>query len=149
MAQTWFRFRIYVHFLLITFIGIFWFGTTELESKAASFAGQEIYVDSSLQQSCTGSQYSISNRDCSGSDGLGVKTFVEAFQYNSSDIHIFIREGTYNESIIVDFPGTPAQGNQTSLLIRGYQNENAVIDGVNIGSIGILVLRVKRLMFKI
>lgn len=59
---------------------------------------QKIYVDPKLPADCMGN-YSVSNRDCSGSDGDAYKTLQSAANAATAGIQVFIREGVYNEQL--------------------------------------------------
>lgn len=86
-----------------------------------------IYVDNTLASDCSSGDYSIKNRDSSGSDGDAYRTVAGAIAAMSSGDDIYIRGGTYNEgdlAITTSIDGTSE--NYTSF--QSYPGEWAVID---------------------
>lgn len=68
--------------------------------------GATIYVDGQLSSDCTNGNYSIANRNCSGSNGNGYSTIATAISAASAGDTVSIRTGTYNEhGIAVGFTG--------------------------------------------
>ena len=59
---------------------------------------QTIYVDKLLPADCVGN-YSISNRDCSGSDGDAHRTLQSAAAAALAGTQVLIREGEFNEQL--------------------------------------------------
>ena len=63
-------------------------------SQAAS---STIYTDGKLASDCTNGNYSIANRDCSGSDGNAYKTVQAGIDALIPGGTLYIRSGTYKE----------------------------------------------------
>ncbi|MCK4277427.1 MAG: hypothetical protein KAX78_12985 [Phycisphaerae bacterium] len=103
---------------------------------SVSVAGAaNIYVDNQLADDCTNGEYSIANRDDSGSDGDAYNTIQEAVDVVSAGDTIYIRSGTFYGSggetspvvNMYDIDGTSAN----PILITNYNNETVVCDGSN------------------
>jgi len=60
---------------------------------------QVIYVDPQLASDCEGN-YSISNRDCKGTDGYAYKTLQSATNVATAGTRVLLREGVYNDPLI-------------------------------------------------
>jgi hypothetical protein len=90
------------------------------------------FADSSLLTDCTSGNYSISGRNCKGSDGNAYNTIQEGVKILNAGDTLHVRAGTYNEQLTVSASGTA--GNH--IEIRGYGSETAIIDGTGIGSPG-------------
>lgn len=76
-------------YLLILFLSIL---------NSFQLYAQVIYVDPQLPADCVGN-YSVSNRDCNGSDGDAYKTLQSAANAATAGTQVFIREGIYNEQL--------------------------------------------------
>ncbi len=121
-------------FVLIAFFLVFVFtsaisGVTDV---ATALTGDNIiYVDNALSTDCLGN-YSVVNRNCSGSDGYAYVTIQSAVNNMSVGDHVLLREGTYTECVDI-----PTSKNGTSWdagnynKIASYTGEWAVIDGNN------------------
>jgi hypothetical protein len=111
--------------------------------------GATIYVDKTLVSDCSGGNYSIANRTCTGTDGKAYNTIQDVIwgtdgsngAANVGDI-ILLRSGTYQEAwgttgwdgAAMQFPsrlnGTAwTAGNYTTLA--SYDGEWAILDGQN------------------
>ncbi len=69
-----------------------------LHISVAHAATNTIYVDGNLSSNCSGN-YSIQNRSCSSSDGNAYKTIHEGISALSSGQTLFIRAGTYTDTV--------------------------------------------------
>ncbi|RME61595.1 MAG: DUF4215 domain-containing protein [Candidatus Dadabacteria bacterium] len=68
---------------------------TSLSNINCVYPGNTIYVDATLTQDCISDNYSVSQRDCSGSDGNAYNTIQEAVTNAITGDTIIIRPGTY------------------------------------------------------
>ena len=85
---------------------------------------QTIYVDSQLSANCTGN-YSIANRNCSGSDGDAYRTLAGAANAATAGITVLIRAGSFSEQLSPQNSGEA--GNY--ITFKNYQNEVVEITG--------------------
>ncbi len=86
---------------------------------------QTIYVDKQLSAGCTGN-YSISNRDCSGSDGDAYKTLQSAAAAAVAGTQVLIREGEYsNEQLSPQHSGTE----NNYITFKNFEDEVVEITG--------------------
>jgi hypothetical protein len=76
----------------------------------------DIYVDGDLISDCTSGNYSIANRNCTGSDGDAYDTINEAENQGGPGVTILIREGVYSECVSLNHSG--ASGNP--FVIKAY-----------------------------
>jgi len=65
---------------------------------------QTIYVDQLLPEDCAGN-YSVANRDCSGSDGDAYKSLTSAATAATAGTRVLIREGVYHEQLSPEYSG--------------------------------------------
>jgi hypothetical protein len=102
-----------------------------------------IYVDNTLSSDCTSGNYSITNRDCSGSGGNAYNTIQEAVDVVTAGDTIYMRGGTYNEHISI--PNGKQGSEDAWITLTSYPKEWAKIDpGHDIGSgYGAYVIRYK------
>ena len=89
---------------------------------------KNIYVDNTLSQNCTSNNYSIANRNCSGSDGNAYTTVQAAINAMNGGDDIFVRGGVYQEGLI-SIPLNKNGTNDNWSSIQSYGNEWAVLDG--------------------
>jgi len=85
---------------------------------------QTIYVDNQLAAGCT-SNYSIANRNCSGSDGDAYNTLAGAAGAATAGTTVLIREGVFSEQLSPQNSGEA--GNY--ITFKNYQNEVVEITG--------------------
>ena len=96
--------------------------------------GREIFVDNQLADDCIGN-YSIANRDCSGSDGDAYNTPQEAADIvNPGDI-VYFRAGTYyeHEDLLDATPVMAVLRSGTSgspITFMNYNNEEVVLSAM-------------------
>lgn len=64
----------------------------------SQLCAQQIYVDPQLPADCQGN-YSVSNRDCNGSDGDAYKSLQSAANAATAGTRVLIRGGVYNEQL--------------------------------------------------
>ncbi|MCI5222698.1 MAG: hypothetical protein D3924_08525 [Candidatus Electrothrix sp. AR4] len=85
-----------------------------------------IFVDQQLSDTCFGT-YSVSNRDCSGSEGYAYPTINGAIQSMENGVGgtIDIRGGIYTEAVDINRSGK--QDNY--LVIKAHTGETPIIDG--------------------
>src|SRR5215831_537850 len=57
--------------------------------------GATIFIDSNLGTNCTAGTYSITNRNCTGSDGNAYTTIGSAYSASGTNDTIYVRTGTY------------------------------------------------------
>ena len=86
-------------------------------------AATNYYVDGSLGSNCTGN-YSITNRSCSGSDGNAYTTVQAAVDATVAGDTVYIRAGTYVETVTTKTNGVDEAGRIT---IRNYGSEAVTI----------------------
>ena len=113
------------HFLLVVFQFLF-LGQIFGQSYGPS-NGRTIYVDKQLPTNCT-DNYSIANRDCSGSDGDAYRTLAAASAATTPGTVVLIREGVFTEQL------SPAKsGSQDNYIIfKNYQDEVVGITGATL-----------------
>lgn len=87
--------------------------------------GATYYVDGDLVSDCTSGDYSISSRNCSGSDGNAYNTFSDILSSLSPGDIVYVRSGNYAENIQMQASGST--GNE--ITFQAYTGENPVIDG--------------------
>ncbi len=85
---------------------------------------QTIYVDPLLPADCAGN-YSIANRDCSGSDGNAYKTLQSAANAATAGTQVFIREGVYNVQLSPKHSGEE----NNYIVFKNYSDEVVEITG--------------------
>ncbi len=85
---------------------------------------QIIYVDKQLSADCAGN-YSIINRDCSGSDGDAYTTFQSAADAAVVGTQVLIREGEYNEQLSHQHSGEE----NNYITFKNFENEVVEISG--------------------
>jgi len=107
-----------------TLIFIFLFGFIIILTNSLTVNGQTIYVDHKLSADCTGN-YSVSNRDCRGSDGDAYQKLVSAASATIAGTTVLIREGSYSEQLSPQNPGEA--GNY--ITFKNYKDENVEITG--------------------
>ena len=105
----------------LTFVAI----ATALMVSVPIAQGVTIYVDNQLVDDCTSGEYSIANRDNSGSDGDAYDTIEEATDLVNAGDTIYVRSGTYVGRIDIDRSGS--SGNEWTLA--NYSSEEVWIDG--------------------
>jgi len=97
-----------------------------------SFAhAANIYVDKTLSSDCTKGNYSIANRNCSGSDGNAYNTVQRGLNAMRVGDHLYLRGGTYREGHIripTTINGRSWNDGQYN-LIASYPGEWAILDG--------------------
>src|SRR5215510_13031584 len=79
------------------------------------------YADKNLSSNCTTGNYSILNRDCTGSDGNGYTTINGALAVTAAGDVVLVRAGTYNEALTNTIPAGSSTSSRTAL--RGYPGE--------------------------
>lgn len=88
-----------------------------------------IYVDSKLNSNCTNGNYSVANRNCSGSDGNAYNTISKGESELSTGETLFIRQGTYTEhGVIVKYTG----GEFNMTTIQAYNSESVTIHNTTV-----------------
>jgi len=108
-------------------------------TQQAQAAPRIIYVDNSLTEDCNGN-YSIANRDCSGSDGDAYNTPQEAADIVEPGDTVYFRQGTYVQSnlnyearvMTVLRSGTV----DNPITFKNYNNEEVVLSGMRPGDYG-------------
>ena len=90
------------------------------------------YVDGSMGADCTGGDYSIANRNCTGSDGNAYNTMQEGLSATLSSDTLYVRAGTYNGDFECCGSGGTTVMNGTASAptrILGYAAETAILVG--------------------
>ena len=91
---------------------------------------ETIYVDGSLANDCTNGEYSVANRDNTGSDGDAYTSITEACDVAGPGDTVLIRGGTYNKlsgtNVDVLWPKHSGTA-QNPIKFKAYNNETAVI----------------------
>ena len=101
------------------------FGMVVLLALTTVAQAVTIYVDIQLADDCTSGEYSIANRDDSGSDGDAYNTIEEATDFVNAGDTIYVRGGTYVGRVDIDRSGS--SGNEWTLA--NYNSEEVWIDG--------------------
>ena len=86
------------------------------------------YVDRNLTNDCTSGNYSITNRNSSGSDGIAYNTIKKAANVVSPGDTVYVRSGIYNEQITMAVSGTSGK----EITFKNYSTEIATVDGTGI-----------------
>jgi hypothetical protein len=111
--------------LIILSTRIFFTGKSIGGNSYQVMAGRSIYADLNLNSNCTNENYSIVNRDCSGSDGNAYKDIQSAVSNVTAGDTIYVRGGIYRESIIFETGGSEGK----VITLMNYPNEEVIIDG--------------------
>lgn len=88
---------------------------------------QTIYVDHQLTADCVGN-YSIANRDCSGTDGDAYVTFASASSAATASMTVLIRAGSYSEQLSPQHAGSVG----SYITFKNYGNEVVEITGATL-----------------
>lgn len=88
----------------------------------------DYYADGSLAGNCAGN-YSIENRSCTGADGNAYTTVQAAINAISSGDTVYIRTGTYSESLTAYVTNGGNEGGR--ITIRNYGSEVVTITRVS------------------
>lgn len=83
------------------------------------------YVDGTLVSDCSGN-YSIANRNCTGSDGDAWNTIAEGLANITAGDTLNIRAGTYTTNPTVSVSGTSS----SKITIQGYLSETVTLRGI-------------------
>lgn len=96
-------------------------------NPAPSYA--TIYVDGALSEDCTNGEYSIANRDNSGSDGVAFRSVKDALTVAQGDTEVIVRDGRYEEG--------PGYVLPVAVTLKGYEGERPVIacNGIDNGTV--------------
>jgi Right handed beta helix region len=85
--------------------------------------GATIYIDGTLGTNCTSGNYSIANRNCSGSNGNAYNNIVAALSASAANDTAYLRAGSYTSNVVGTDGITPLAGQTWS----GYQSESVTI----------------------
>jgi hypothetical protein len=85
---------------------------------------QIVYVDNQLTADCVGN-YSISDRDCTGSDGDAYSTLQSAANGATAGYQVLIRGGVYEEQLSPEHSG----GENNYITFKNFGNEVVEITG--------------------
>ncbi len=98
----------------------------------ANLIAETIYVDNTLPSDCLAGEYSVANRDNSGSDGNAYNSILEAANVAGPGDTVLIRAGTYNSSIGNGILWPKHSGTtQNPIVFKPYNSEQVIIgDGV-------------------
>lgn len=86
-----------------------------------------IYVDTQLTVDCKGN-YSITDRNCSGSDGDAYTNLQSAAKVADAGTLVLIREGVYNTQLIPQNSGNA----NAYITFKNFNNENVILTGANL-----------------
>ncbi|AUC77280.1 right-handed parallel beta-helix repeat-containing protein [Olleya sp. Bg11-27] len=92
-----------------------------------SFAQDTIYVDNQLSSNCSG-DYSILNRNCSGTDGDAFNTLAGASAVAAPGDTVIIREGIFSTQLAPLHSGTALD----RIVYKNFDNEDVLITGVTL-----------------
>ena len=115
-------------------LAIRFFSLVSLLSLATIASATTIYVDGDLASDCLSGQYSIANRNASGSDGNAYNTIQKAIDVMNPGDVVIVRGGTYYPTAMTIFrgQGTPA----AYFELKSYPGEVPVINGQNVSGAG-------------
>src|SRR5262245_39329138 len=85
--------------------------------------GATIYIDRTLASNCTAVNYSVANRNCSGSNGNAYRDIQSALSASSNGDTITIRAGSYTSNV-ASSGGIQPKAGQTW---QGYLGESVTI----------------------
>lgn len=85
-----------------------------------------IYVDNTLSSDCMSGNYSISNRQCNGSDGVAYNIIQEAVNVVAAGDTIYMRGGAYAEHI--NIPGDKDGNANAWITLASYPGEWAILN---------------------
>lgn len=85
----------------------------------------DIFVDRNLSANCTSGNYSIANRNCSGSDGIAYRTIQSGVNAAKAGDTIKVRAGVYSESVVISKQGTAS----AYITLQAFQGETVRVDG--------------------
>jgi hypothetical protein len=111
-------------------------GSSEWDMGAYEYNLRTIYVDKNLTLDCLGNNYSIANRNCSGSDGMAFNTIQEGVNNATPGDTVYIIGSTNSSSedaiynvtgngITTVRVGLPEQ----RITIRSYPGQTVIIQG--------------------
>ena len=92
--------------------------------------GAVIFVDKNLTSNCLSGSYSISNRNCTGSNGNAYNSVQFAIDSMNGGDDIYLRGGTYQEGSII-VPSNKNGSADNYSVLKSYTNEWAILDGQN------------------
>ena len=149
LAGRW-DFRISATDMHPTARGIQLFADAEVEllkSLPLLCIGKTIFVDNQLADDCPGGNYSIANRDGSGSDGIAYNTLPEAAAAVEHCDTVYIRQGTYtvgDDGILTMFYLADIESHETGgILVSNYNGESVIFDGGDFYKYGVLISKCK------
>lgn len=93
-----------------------------LTSHSAKALAATRYVDGNLGANCTSSNYSIANRDCSGTDGNAYQTVSEGVSATAAGDTLYIRGGNYTTASI-----SMSYNSALTTTFSSYNNETVNI----------------------
>lgn len=116
------------YFTGVIFLSILFFGFFSLAHGASA---KTFYLDGNLSSNCTSGNYSIANRDCSGSDGDVYNNLADVITALAGGDTLYIRAGSYTRttnnlalgSLHITASGTAPQ----HTVISAYTGEQPVI----------------------
>ena len=87
-----------------------------------------LYVDKNLAANCVSGNYSIANRDCTGTDGAAYNTVKGAIAAMVGGDDIILREGRYQEGYI-KIPHIKSGTSNNWSSMQSFPGEWAILDG--------------------
>ncbi len=101
---------------------------------AITASAATIYVDGDLASDCLSGEYSIANRDASGSDGIAYNTIQKALDVVDPGDVVIVRGGTYYPTAMTVFRRDGTSG--AYIELKSYPSEAPVINGQNVSGAG-------------
>jgi hypothetical protein len=102
--------------------------SSPLPEEAFGSLAADIYVDGALDANCTTGNYSIVNRDCSGSDGDAYATIQEGVDASQPGEVVQVRGDIYHEQVDIQVNGTLAN----RITIQNYPGETPILEGTQV-----------------
>jgi hypothetical protein len=84
-----------------------------------------LFIDGNLSADCTAGNYSVANRNCSGTDGNAYRTFGAVYSSVAPGSVVNIRSGSYNQQLAPTISGTAS----APITFKNYNNETVTISG--------------------
>ncbi len=99
-----------------------------LKIKTVEAAGT-LYADINLSSNCTSGNYSIANRNCTGTNGNAYKMVKDAIAAAAVGDTLLVRGGTYREIVIQSTSPVRSSSFEfnKSMTIKGYSSETATL----------------------
>src|SRR6266404_2788646 len=90
-------------------------------------AGNTIYADINLSSNCTSQNYSIANRNCTGTNGNAYKRVNDAVAASTDGDTLLVRAGTYREKTCCAGSSENGYYIYHSLTMKPYNQESVIL----------------------